>query len=516
MVDTSSSRGFFNLSLRAFLFALPLVIASDMPSTTGWMFVVCTGITASLLLFSLLLPPQKALLVILVTALAGRDINLGGYETDIEIASVWANYIGPLKPSWIIFTIVFLQILRLKKLFVPRVVSWAIVWFASVPFLAGLFYGGLTGPHAGIQAIVDFKVPMMLLSSLVLYLSVIKRHPDFPFALIAVLMGGLFARHFADLIYVAYNVGPEITEGISRGSLDSAKGAVVLLLLFSTLLVFVHKRFLYGTALTLAFAALLVSYGTRMLWITTLIGSLVLLFSFSLQRRMLLAGLVVVLAIAGAWGSVVLNPESARVAYLRFQTITEGRPISKFSVDVAPNLFSRIDPTRYGQFLNLMETSTRRGSVLWGLGYGGYYEDRAVPMHYDVGSAFPEYSYETGYFYRAHFFPAHIFLKYGLVGLWIIGAMWVVPGWYLFTFFRGTNYASGRKTPVPLSVMRCLMAFLATSMFQLYWSGKGLFISGVILALCIDFSIRHCGMKASSRILKRQAKLNPLASLRAT
>ena len=37
-------------------------------------------------------------------------------------------------------------------------------------------------------------------------------------------------------------------------------------------------------------------------------------------------------------------------------------------------------------------------------------------------------------------------------------------------------------------IVGALAAYVPTSMLQNYWSGKGLFLSGIILALCIHFA----------------------------
>lgn len=472
-----------------FLLALPLVALGDIPSDSSY-FLLSKTITASLLFLIIILPIRHALSLLLIVAVVGGD---GGTSTtdifklDDTTASIWLFYLGPIRPSWILFSCIMFQFLKLRNIVTPPIVKRSIVWFATVPFVTGLFYDGLLGPHASIEVIVDLKFVVMLVSTLLLFLATFRRYPEFYRQVLAILIGTLLARHAFDLIYVLLNLGPELTEGVSRGSLDSAKGAVIFLAYFGTTLFLIHKRWILGAIIASVSIFLLAAYGTRMLWVTFAIGMFVLSSLFTLHRKVLLMCVATALFCIGGWFLTITNPETAEVVYLRFQTITEGREAHKFAVEVEGNVISRIDPIRYGEILNILSHTARRFAFAWGSGYGAAYDDSMVRFPDNLASSFPEYSFSSGRFYRAHDYVPHIFFKFGLIGLYIISALWFVPGAATFRILRRRSTADEKNRSLLLSIMRCVVAFLATSMLQLYWSGKGLFLSGVFIAICIEF-----------------------------
>lgn len=499
-------------SILHFLFwGIILVGISDIPNEWGIAFYCAQGILIALLVTTFVLPVHRALLLLLMLGTAGQDIVSSSTNDLFATASIWQVRIGSVNPSWIIFACLIIQMLKAMPLTVPLRIQRAIVWFATVPFIAGVFYGGFVTENAGIEVPTDIKFPLMLLMSLILFLSVLKKNNEYLPHLLSAFIGVLLARHAVDLFYFIFNWGPAIAEGVSRVSEDSGKGGVVFLIFFGLMLSWRReflrpdsrtcfryvelsinsRRFLLGPAIAMPAVLLLAAYGTRLLWITFVAGVFVLLFILKSRRSVLLLILLIFGGIGGLWGLSVINPDLAQIIQLRFRTITEGRSYDDpGAVGVAYNVVSRIDTVRYAETINILDSSHERHSYLWGGGYGAYYEDKVAYFPRHLRSAFAQYSFDTGKFYRAHDYFMHTYLKFGLVGLFVMSMLWFAPGYELFRLFRSKDmFAKGQPLLLHGAIL-CVVAFLITVMLQFYWSGKGLFISGMVIASCMDFARR--------------------------
>ena len=129
--------------VRYFIYGLALVAISDVPSTWGVLFIFARGVLALLLFASFVMPIRPAVLLLFMLAIAGQDIVSFGDLTEYSTASIWQMRFGPINPSWIIFGCLFWQLLKIWKIIaVPPLVKRAILWFATVPVITGLFYGG--------------------------------------------------------------------------------------------------------------------------------------------------------------------------------------------------------------------------------------------------------------------------------------------------------------------------------------------------------------------------------------
>ena len=137
-----------------------------------------------------------------------------------------------------------------------------------------------------------------------------------------------------------------------------------------------------------------------------------------------------------------------------------------------------------------MDSIRKRYAYLWGVGYGGYYDDTVIPYPVNLNSSYPKYSLESGRFYRAHEYIFQMILKFGLVGLVLISTLWVIPGYIMYKIFRRENMFAPGQPLMLHGLMLGLVAFLPTAIFQMTWSGKGLFLNGLVIATCIEFA-RH-------------------------
>lgn len=428
-------------------------------------------------------------MLLFMLAIAGKDIDSSGYAgSGFATASIWQIGFGPVNAGYIIFGCLLWQLLRIKIITVQPFVRRAIIWFSTVPIVAAIIYGGFLTENAMVEAVVDMRFALMLMASIIMFYSFLKKYPEYFNTLLVAFICLLLARHMMDLIYVIANIGPEIAQDVSRGSEDSAKGAVVILIYLGMALILAKRHMLTGGAIVISSVVLLVAYGTRNLWITFLLGILVFISFLGLRKGVKFILIGAFLTIAGIWVLFIVNPTTAEIINARSKSLIEGRPVEKFGVAVEYNIISRIDQVRYAQVFNVLDSINRRYAWLWGTGYGGYYEDEVIPFPHDLQSAFAEYSFQTGKYYRTHQFTTHMFLKHGLLGWLCIISLWLIPGIVLFKIYRKKDMFAKNQPVLLHCVMLCFAAFLPTGMFQTFWSSKGLFLNGMIIASCMAFA----------------------------
>ena len=475
--------------LKAFIAGLGLVAISDVPSTAAPFFVAQLAL-AGLLFATVVMPVRSAALVFVAVIVAGQDHVSSGVSIDYSTASVWQFAMGPVKPTWLIFCCLFFHLWKSGIVKPPPYLLRAGVWFASIPVATGLVYGGFFSDHAGVEVTTDLKVALVLITAMMLFISVFQKNTHALIQIVEVLLGVLLARHLVDLIYLFRNLGPHIIEGVSRGSEDSGKGAIVLLLYFGTLLLWSGKSRFIGSLIAIISVALLAAYGTRGLWVTSALGAGILVLLIGLKRSAMVLLMGALMTTAGIFMLAIVNPATSEVISARSKDLTEGRPEELFEVVVSYNVISRVDPIRYGQIVNIMDSSARNFSFLWGVGYGGYYEDHAVPFPAHLATAFAAYSFESRKYYRAHDYFLHMYLKYGLIGLIIISALWIIPACRLYLINKVVLRHKNAQPSLILLLSICFIAFVPTAMLQMYWSGKGLMLNAIVISICIELA-RH-------------------------
>jgi len=477
--------------VKFFILSLILVLISDISTNFGFIYYCSQFILVLLLLAVFFLPLRPALVLLLLLTITGKDIvsSLGSASlgTTYATSSIWQLQLGVIRPSWIMFACIFTKLVQIKVVTVSKPSKCAVLWFATVPIIAGIIHGGFCSPHASAEVVIDIKFPLMLLGSTILFYSAFRNDRNFLLVILSAFIGALLARHLTDLVQFAVNFGPDIAEGVSRGSTDSAKGGVVFLIFWGACLFLLQKRPLLGIIISIPSVLLLAAYGTRMLWITFICGVIVMFVFLKLRQSLVFFIILIFLAAGGCFSLFLTNPKSSNVVLSRAKMITKGRAQNKFSVDVNYNIISRIDPVRYAEFFNIIDSLNTRYAYLWGTGYGGYYEDSIEPFPNTLKSSFPQYSLDTGKYYRAHGYPIQIFLKHGFVGLLIISLLWLLPWLGLLKIYKKKKMFTTNQPCLLNSTMICLAAFIPTAMLQLYWSGKGLFINGIVIAICMEF-----------------------------
>ena len=486
-IDAFQEHDSFRLLLRLFFLGSVLVLLSDIPSSYGAWFYLAKALLVGALIVIVLVRADYGIILLTALAVSGRDI-VSSYETELVSASIWQTNVGIIKPSWIFFVLLLVILLKsLRKnegrLFVPRYLKLPIIWFLIVPLLMGGIYGGLMTQYATVEVVKDIKLPLMLFLTILVVSQVVKAYPKALYYVLYTLIGGLMARHFVDFIYLINDAGAKLAQDVTRVSEDSAKGGVNYLIFFGLLLFFLKRMKIIGATLAIIGVVLLVTYSTRFLWITFALGVMLLIYLLSWRKifsLIIVGGLTI-------WGGVAtlqyINPKTAELSSLRALMITSGRNYNKFAVGAEYNVISRIDPVRYGEILNIIDNVSSIDVALLGEGYGGYYSDSIVTFSVDLKSSFAEYSLINSQFFTAHGYIQYIFLKYGLIGLIIVTSIWVIPTLKFKRLLRYRKLLNPKKFHPLLIPLMGFIPFMATGMLQLYWSGKGLYINGVVMAL---------------------------------
>lgn len=462
------------------VFAIIVALLSDVNSAQGGLYWVAKISIASLLVISIFSPVRIGLIIFFILLIVGQDITQAPSEMffwgPIATSSIWSFNIGPIRPSWIIAVSCIIHIAKVAWLQTNNTVKLALVWFATVPILTGFMYSGSTKEIAIIEVPVDLKFGIMLLLSIILFYSLLAKYPQYLATLVAVFVGSLLARHSIDFIYWLMRYGPLLSVTTPRASVDSAKGGVIFLLLYSIYLTIVQKKFISGLIIGIVSVLLIVVFATRGLWVTAFLGCILLLFILGIRRGLIAVPIVAIVVLSGIQLVEKIQPQTSEFVSKRAETFTLGT--------VGKNYLESLDPIRYRQIFNTFDTSFRRGALLWGSGYGSYYTDDAIPFPVELIGAFPFYSRTTGKFYRAHDYFLHVLFKHGLIGLIIITALWLVPGWQCYKLARADRTLMS-------GTLACLVAFLITGFNQLFWSGKGLFLNGFVIAVLFSVADQY-------------------------
>lgn len=478
LFDHKRFKGWFALSLI-------FVLLGDIPNTIGPGFIlVHMTLLMTLFIGALFLPLRPALLMITAMALTGQDIVSSAYTefSSYATASIWQTRLLGISPSIFPFIALLIQFFKVKRIQLPLYSTTIILFFLTVPILMSVVYQNYISTSFALSEIVtDVKFPLFLLVSTIVFFSAIKSDRSFNLQLLLVVFSSILARHLIDFIYYFLNIGPVITEGVSRASVDSAKGSIILVLFYGISLAVIHGRKLASVSLIVFSLILLIAYGTRMLWVTAAMGALYIVVLVKMKRFLVILFSGILIFSISLLALNAINPDSATVTLARFKTITHGRNSNNIRLKVGGDHISRVDPARAAEIINIIYQVGRKYSVFWGLGYGGYYTSEPVYFPEDMKSAFPERFFRSGKFYTAHGFLQLVVLKYGVIGLVLVLLFWCKP---FFTMAKRYRFKKvwHEEEKIILGVVFALAPFVFTSVLVFYWSAKTLFFSGLLIA----------------------------------
>ena len=400
---------------------------------------------------------------------------IGSDHQQFFIWSIWLNTPFGLHPSWLLGSVVVVSnILYLKHIKIDRV-----YYLFGLLFFLGLISALLDFDFVLRQWVIDIKFFVITLSVYSLFKGLFTKNNQIFMPTVMLIMFLVVIRTSTDFILLVMNSGTDFIPGVTRITLDSAKTTILLLVTLIGVLFLRFKWFLFIFPLLVMAISLSYGYGSRMVYFDLILIGLSSVFLLRKRQIIVFVSVLVLGSLLAFYTLSLFNTKNAEITFARANNIVEGRPFETFVVKTEYNYISRIDPIRYAQFQNIFLQDLTVKRVLIGRGIGGYYDDDYVDFPANLGSTFTPFENETNHFYRTHNFVSHFFMKYGLVGLLIICYLWLSPVWISRKYWLlKTNFNFND------AYILTFFIFLPVALIELTWSGKGMMISGMIMAIC--------------------------------
>ena len=457
------------LYFRVLFLSIFLSLVSDIPKTSGNFYFLGTALLVIYIISCFIFTRKMTVINFLILILAGRDIWIEGGK---EVVSIWQQQLSIINPSLLVVLLCFLVFWRLKITIIKNYLLFILLTFLIVPIFFGLYSGALLGESVLLEVIVDLKFSLMLIIGIILVNNILDNKILELSDLLKIIFIIFCGRHLVDFFYYIIGYGPYFSGIANRVSLDSLKGAVILIAYYSIFKIYEKGRNIFYFIPLLLSSLLLFVYSTRMLWVTFLIGLILLFFIIGGRKRI---KFIVTLPILITLFFIIMRMPIFELQYTRLMTVVEGRSSEDMVVNVDYNFLSRIDPVRYAQYINVFYSIKSDISLFFGKGIGGYYENYPLVVPNTLEAAYPAYSYESGKYYKTHDMASHIILKFGVIGLLVYIYLYFLcfKGW--FNIVKIYNN----------SLVKAYFCLLPTVMLQFYWSGKNLIFAGIFLGIGI-------------------------------
>ena len=217
-----------------------------------------------------------------------------------------------------------------------------------------------------------------------------------PTKLIISFFGVLFARHTINLLYSFSSIAATFTS-TNAISMCPAKGLIITIFYLGILGLLYTKKTLIFSLASICSLYMLLTYSSRHLYITALLGIFAL--PKLVSKKQFIAGIPVIstVFVVAVFLLILIRPDTAHYVYLRTSTFFDPARTTR-GIDVDYNFFSAIDPVRYAEILNIVQQSFTKGSILWGQGYGGWFPGSIAPLHVDLKNAYPPEQLASGSF----------------------------------------------------------------------------------------------------------------------
>lgn len=445
---------------------------SDIPSSMGPIFTVSRGLLIAMLILSVFLPNKWGIPLFLILILVGPDSVQTVTEKITEgikvVASVWRLQFGPVNPAWIITAVAAAHLLKIIfPIYLDKPVKRALLWFATVPFFTGLLYGGFISINRSREFVIDIRFPLMFFIAILLFRCFFRKYPASFGIMLSLFTGVLISRFTCFFVYWLTEYNPTYVLGVNRVTTDSTKSSVIFLMLFGMYLIVKKKRIFIGSSMVIISTLLLFVFATRFNWVMVVVCCAIMMYLLGLARMALILPIVIVLMISSVKIISAFSPETALMLSDKAKTMSVKEP---------GNFLEQIDPGRYAQIINSTYTTARHAAFLWGNGYASYYTDDIVPFGRDLVTMFSERNIITGQFHFIHNSLFYLLFKFGLVGTFFVLVVWLWPAWKCRHVFNkhGSDLFNG--------ILGCFIAFSANTLVNLWWTGKGLLISGFVIA----------------------------------
>lgn len=447
--------------------------------SSGIIYWLCSFITLVILLSSIFLHSKNLIYPLFILILSMPDITQSYEEIDsfgyTTVASGWQFTIGPVTPAIIIFSFLFIILLRLFKVPKKNPYNSIFVFFIIVVPIISIWFGFLQNSIP--RFISDAKVPIYFLTGLIIFSSYFKRFPDqlkFSCQVFLALAAGSFLFDLFKLFspsYIALSSG-----AFTSLSYDSAKGLVTIFTFYSISKIIEKKNVALNLMIILISLYMVIAYQTRWLILTFAFG-LILVFFLIGVRRIIFKSILMVLFLLITFPVLVqTNPEIFRIALLRFSFINDfADSLSLIDVEIV----------RAAAIVNSTSLLLENNALLTGMGYGSWYDDSYFPMLNLNNSAFDNESLMSGKYYRVHDFFFHFLFKFGIIGTYIYIYSFLKPARKLWSLRKHIL-----KNPLGLKISVMFFGLLPLVITYMYWTGKGLLFSALFIILSHEW-VKH-------------------------
>ena len=468
--DTAASLSTGQLVGTAGLALLASILGSA-KDTSPWAYALGV-LVSSMIVLSVAVLPRRHLVYPLFLLIVNLPDITQTYDDEfltgrVVTASPWQLSFGPVTGSIIVLLVTGVCLARLHHAdWVHRYRKLVVYLLVAVPVVS-FAYGY---PQENLQRFAtDAKVGVMLCLALATFTSYYIRFPEQLLrtsqAFIALAVG-----HFAlDAYRMLSGISITDVSGFKNISIDSGKGLLTLLIFLFIGRIIARRSFLVGASGIVFATYLMMSYQTRWLLVTLLLGLVMTALLHGTKRIFRVIVPLVLVAVIAVPTLRSIAPDAAQSTLLRFSFLG--------NLDAASTL-EDIDVARATTIANAMALVTEKRAWLTGLGYGSWFDDRSYPVPALGLGAFDPNSLEQGRYYRVHDFTFHLLFKFGIIGLIL----------YIGMFAGAVRRILGAKTQfLALSQLSTVATVICGSApmvaTYMYWTGKGLLATGLFIAV---------------------------------
>ena len=459
------------------VFALLFGAIFTIDATNGPLFYAARLVTGLVALSVVIVPLRLIYVPFAVMMFLMADLTQTSQQVaDVGIvptASIWQLAVGPVSPAILVLLCLLVALVRLSRVTTLRLHRLILVYFLVVAVLVSAFNGY---PQESFpRFIADFKILLFFYFSIMFFGAYTRAFPEETLRVIQV-----FALFFVvsllvqALISIGRGESSLADSGYLNTSLDSSKGLILAVTFFAVARLVRGRQVALWSAITVISLYVMISYQTRWLVITFLLGLLLTLQLLPMRKRLKVVAWGIPVVSIAAIALIAFESEALRIMLLRFSFLE--------NVGAATSIVD-IELARGSAIINSMNHLWERGSVLWGMGYGSWYSDDFFPMA-DLGiSAFDEESLQSGKFYRVHDFFFHFLFKFGVAGLLFYVWVFVQPLRQLWKARRSILRRQGGY-----ELLTVVFGIAPTIVTYMWFTGKGGILSGFYVALCTFFA----------------------------
>lgn len=427
---------------------------------------------------------KKAFFALVPFVILSDDLSKHVYSGEKDFFSVLNYSLGSL-PIFHIFTYLLLFLLlgvliykftfNKTNLFrVPRFIGRSVFYLIMLYSAAAII--GLLNLFLFPRAYISDLSPLLYLGTFFgLTAWLIKDKKDlniFIWLILLTVSAKSFVWFVQYLIGTGYNWGTALRVTFESGKVLQ----IMLIFIFSAMLInnkdkgYTARRFFYLSAAFIGFFNLFVFAG-RMAWVAIFVGFIIFLtfFSAKIKKKALISA--VLISVFTFTGAYLIRPDAFKVFELMAKTIP-----ATFSGKISEENHS--SSVRFLEAVNISKKLIERKSLLWGEGLGAWFDFkyRTPPFLLTKGD-YSEAEIISGRFFKPHNTFLNIFLKMGLVGLFLyfyIFATILVQTYKCAKFYIKENYwksfSIGFACSMPLILLN-------------NWTSKMNLLIGVLLAV---------------------------------